>query len=214
MQIKKSRLLLVLSLLVLAALLALFASRRPASSDWASAPPELQAILWPGARDIGEFTELDQHGQPFGIDDLKGHWSLLYFGFLQCPDICPTTLQMLSRMRSLMVEAGQDAEIPRIIFVSVDPLNDTPERVAGYLAFFSEALIGLTGTPAQLEALAGSVGIHYSEFVGDDGVRSMEHTTSIIVVDPQGRAVAALPAPHKPQVMLQQFNALREFLGH
>lgn len=213
MQITKSRLLLVLSILVLAAVLALFAIQRPASSDWASAPPELQAILWPGARDIGEFTELDQNGQPFGIDDLKGHWSLLYFGFLQCPDICPTTLQMLSRMRSLMVEAGQDAQIPQIIFVSVDPLNDTPERVASYLAFFSEELIGLAGSPAQLEALARSVGIHYSEFIGDDGVRSMEHTTSVIVVDPQGRAVAALPAPHKPQVMLQQFNALREFLG-
>jgi protein SCO1 len=214
MQISKSRLFLVLSLVVLAGLLAAFAITRPASSDWASAPPEIQAILWPGARDIADFTELDQGGKPFGKDDLKGHWSLLYFGYLQCPDICPTTLRSLSAMRSLMAEGGQAGEIPRIVFVSVDPANDTPQRIASYLGFFSSELIGLSGEPSQLEKLARSLGIVYAENIEASGVRSMEHTTSIIVVDPQARAVAALPAPHQPRVMLQQFNALRDFLAH
>lgn len=213
MQISNSRLILVLSLVVLAGLLAAFAIRRPASSDWASAPPEIQAILWPGARDVADFTELDQRGQPFGKDDLKGRWSLLYFGFLQCPDICPTTLRSLSGMRSLMAESGPAGEIPRIIFVSVDPANDTPQRMASYLAFFSADLIGLAAEPSQLEKLARSLGIVYAENIEASGVRSMEHTTSIIVVDPQARAVAALPAPHQPAVMLQQFNALRDFLA-
>ena len=212
MQTRKSRLLLFVSLAILASLLAVFAIRQPASSDWASAPPEVQAILWPGARDIAEFSQLDQHGQAFARKDLEGHWNLLYFGYLQCPDICPTTLQSLSRMRALMVEAGQDAVIPRMIFVSVDPANDTPPRIASYLAFFNKELIGLSGSADQLEALTHSLGIGYAENVDAEGVRSMEHTSSIIVVDPRGQAVAALPAPHQPKVMLRQLNALRAFL--
>ena len=212
MQTRKSRLLLLLSLTILASLLAVFVIRQPASSDWASAAPEVQAILLPAARDIADFSLLDQHGQSFARTNFEGRWSLLYFGYLQCPDICPTTLQSLSRMRKLMIEAGQVTEIPRIVFISVDPANDTPERIARYLAFFDEELIGLSGSADQLEALTHSLGIVYAENVEANGVRSMEHTTSIIVVDPQGRAVAALPAPHQAQVMLHQLKALRAFL--
>jgi protein SCO1/2 len=209
----KSRLVLLVSLAILAGVLSFFAVRHSTSPEWASIPPEVQAILWPAARDIADFSQLDQRGRTFSKADLHGHWSLLYFGYLQCPDICPTTLRSLSQMRALMVEAAADADMPSIIFVSVDPSRDTPARIASYLAFFDEALIGLSGTPADLDALAGSIGIAHAENVEATGVRTMDHTTSVIVVDPQGRAVAALPAPHHAPEMLQQFNALRAFLA-
>ena len=207
-----SRNILLVSIAILAGILAMFALRHSSSPRQAAIPPEMQAILWPAPRAIADFRLLEQHGQPFSKSDLTGHWSLLYFGYLQCPDICPTTLQSLARMRALMLEAHADAEIPQIVFVSVDPSRDTPERIAGYLAFFDKALVGLSGPPAALDALADSIGIAYAENVEASGLRTMDHTTSIIVVDPQGRAVAALPAPHQPAVMLRQFDALRAFL--
>ncbi|MBL0163799.1 MAG: SCO family protein [Xanthomonadales bacterium] len=207
------RIALLSSLVLLAGIVILVAARRPSAPDWASATPELQAILWPAARDVADFGLLDQQGRTFRKDDLKGHWSLLYFGYLQCPDICPTTLQSLGRMRKLMVDAGQVAVIPQMIFVSVDPKNDTPDRIDAYLAFFDKQLIGLSGAADQLQLLADSLGIIYAEHVEPNGVRSMEHTTSVIVVDPQGHGVAALTGSHQPRVMLQQFNALRDFLA-
>src|SRR5690606_31460771 len=126
----RSRLVLALSLLVLAGILASFASRHGNSPDWAAMPPEVQGILWPAARDTADFSQFDQHGRAFSKSDLRGRWSLFYFGYLQCPDICPTTLRALGRMRALMGEAGADADIPGVVFVSVDPLHDTPERIA------------------------------------------------------------------------------------
>lgn len=212
MKANAPRIVLISSLVLLAGIIILFAARRSSAPDWASATPEVQAILWPGARDVADFKLLEQRRRVFGKNDLKGHWSLLYFGYLQCPDICPTTLQSLSRMRKMMADAGQAAEIPQMIFVSVDPKNDTPERIAAYLAFFDKALIGLSGDSDQLEHLADSLGIIYAEHVEPSGVRSMEHTTSVIVVDAQGRGVAALTGSHEPRVMLQQLNALKDFL--
>jgi protein SCO1/2 len=179
--------------------------------DWASAPPALQSILWPAARPIAEFHLTTQHQQPFANADLSGHWSLLYFGYLQCPDVCPTTLQSLRGVQKLLQGDGDHAT--RFVFVSVDQGNDTPERIGGYLNFFGDDLTGLSGNPSGLAALAGSLGVMYAENIDASGSRSMDHTTSIIVVDPQGRGVAALPGGQTPQAMFEQLRSLRQFLG-
>ena len=212
MKANATRIMLVSSLVLLAGIAILIAARRSSTPDFASASPEVQAILWPGSRNVADFSLLDQRGQEFGTENLKGRWSLLYFGYLQCPDICPTTLQSLGKLRKLMVEAGQEADIPQMVFISVDPKNDTPDRIGGYLAFFDKQLIGLSGAPDQLEHLANSLGIIYAEHIEPSGVRSMEHTTSVIVVDPQGRGVAALAGSHQPRVLLRQLDALKAFL--
>lgn len=207
------QILLVASLVLLAGILALLVLKRPATSDWASAPAEIQAMLWPGPRDVADFTLLDQHGAAFDTSRLRGHWSLLYFGYLQCPDVCPTTLQSLGRLRTLMAESGAAADIPQMIFVSVDPGNDTPQRIGPYLDFFDKELIGLSGDAGQLARLAASLGIIYGEHIEPNGVRSMEHTTSVIVVDAEGRGVAALAGSHQPRVLLRQFDALKAYLA-
>lgn len=179
--------------------------------DWSSAPPALQSILWPSPRPVAKFQLTTQHGQPFANAQLSGHWSLLYFGYLQCPDVCPTTLQSLRGLQNLLGETGDSST--RFVFVSVDPANDTPERIGSYLSFFGENLTGLSGSPSDLAALAGSLGVMYAENIDASGSRSMDHTTSIIVVDPQGRGVAGLPGGQTPQAMVEQMRALRGFLG-
>ena len=187
--------------------------RRGGDADWASAAPELQAVLWPLPREVAEFELRTQHGEAFGAAQLRGQWNLLYFGYLRCPDVCPTTLQSLHGLRELLVADEPAAAATRFVFVSVDPGNDTQERIGAYLDYFDPELVGVTGDPAQLARLAGSLGVMYAEHVDDLGVRSMDHTTSIIVVDPQGRGVAALAGPHQPRTMLEQFGQLRRHLG-
>lgn len=189
------------------------ARRRGSDTGWATAAPELQAILWPMPRAVADFELRAQHGEAFGAAQLRGQWTLLYFGYLQCPDVCPTTLQSLHGLRRLLVADEPAAAPTRFVFVSVDPGNDTQERIGAYLDYFDRELVGLTGEPAQLARLAASLGVMYAEHVDERGVRSMDHTTSIIVVDPRGRGVAALPGPHQPHRMREQFGQLRRHLG-
>lgn len=189
------------------------ARRRGSDPGWATAAPELQAILWPAPRPVDDFELRTQHGQAFGAAQLRGQWNFLYFGYLQCPDVCPTTMQSLHGLRQLLVAEDPQAAASRFVFVSVDPGNDTPGRIGAYLGYFDRELLGLSGDPAQLARLAASLGVMYAEHVDERGVRSMDHTTSIIVVDPQGRGVAALAGPHQPRQMLQQFGELRRHLA-
>lgn len=180
--------------------------------DWARAPAEVRSTLWPVARPVAEFKLLDQHGHPFAVDQLQGHWSLLYFGYLQCPDVCPTTLQALRGMQRLQA-AEPVARDARHVFVSVDPANDTPERIAAYLGYFGDGFTGVTGDPGELRKLTESLGVIHSEHVDETGVRSIDHTTAILVVDPQGRGVGALAEPHDPASMLQRLRALQGYLS-
>lgn len=182
------------------------------SNRWEQAPAEVQASLWPVARPVAGFTLLDQRGQSFVADDLRGHWSLMYFGYLQCPDVCPTTLQALRGVQRLQATepGGRDTHH---VFVSVDPANDSPERIAAYLGYFGDAFTGLTGDPGELQKLTDSLGVLHAVHVDEAGVRSIDHTTAIIVVDPEGNGVGALSAPHDPASMLQRLRALQVYLS-
>jgi len=180
--------------------------------DWGQVPAEVQTTLWPVARPVAEFTLTDQDGRPFAADHLHGHWSLLYFGYLQCPDVCPTTLQSLRGLQRLQATEAE-ARKTRHVFVSVDPANDTPERVAAYLGYFGAGFTGVTGDPDELRKLTDSLGVIHAEHVDAAGVRSIDHTTAILVVDPNARGVGALAEPHDPASMLQRLRALQDYLS-
>ena len=185
--------------------LALLACEKPAS---------FHSVDVTGIQGYGnDFRLIDHTGKARSMADFRGKTVLMFFGFAQCPDVCPTTLQSLHGLRELLVADEPAAAATRFVFVSVDPGNDTQERIGAYLDYFDRELVGLTGDPAQLARLAASLGVMYAEHVDERGVRSMDHTTSIIVVDPQGRGVAAMAGPHQPRRMLEQFGQLRRHLG-
>lgn len=207
------RMLLLAVFVALTIATAWWAFERHPAADWESAPPALQGVMWPVARPVADFELHDQHGQRFNANDLRGHWSLLYFGYLQCPDVCPTTLQSLHGLSELIASSGTEATLPQVVFITVDPEHDTAQRLASYLSYFDERFIGLSGDAARLALLAQSLGVMYAEYRDPNGVRSMDHTTSVLIVDPQGRAVAALPAPHQPAMMLHQWQQLRDYIG-
>jgi protein SCO1 len=181
------------------------------TGQWRSAPAEVQGILWPVAQPVAEFAMRTQHDQPFGSADLLGHWSFVSFGYLQCPDVCPTTLQTLAQFHRLLppTDAAGDEQF---VFVTVDPGNDGVERLGPYLAHFDGAFTGLVGDDAQLAGFARSLSAMYAERIDSRGVRSMDHTTSIIVIDPAGRVVGSLPMPADPERLVEQYRQLRAHL--
>jgi protein SCO1 len=178
---------------------------------WANAPPELRAILWPEPLPIADFQLLDQHERPFGPAQLQGRWTFLFFGYLQCPDVCPTAMQILRDYRKSLA-AAHPALAHQVVFVSVDPEYDRPAQIAAYLDFFDPEFVGLSGGPEALAALAGPLAIKYYEHFDDQGRRSIDHTSSIMIVDPEGRVLGAFPPPQRPAQMLAQFGALRRHL--
>ncbi|MFM8375225.1 MAG: SCO family protein, partial [Phenylobacterium sp.] len=116
----------------------------------------------PQAGPGGPFTLVDSTGRTFTQNDLKGRWNIIFFGFTFCPDVCPTTLDTLGRTLDLL---GRDRDKVRIVFVSVDPERDTPAKMAAYLdnPAFPKGVVGLTGTPEQVAAVARAYKVYYEK---------------------------------------------------
>ncbi len=180
---------------------------------WRRAPDEVRAVLWPEPRTLPDFTLTTQHGQRFGPAQLRGQWSFLFFGYLNCPDVCPVTLHALRAFRRLLQEHDSEAAGYRIVFVSVDPERDTAASIGPYLAHFDADFIGLSGAPEELRRLADALAVRYATVTDADGLVTIDHTSSVMVVDPQGRVVGALRPPHQPERMVASFIRLRDYLG-
>ncbi len=196
-------------------LAAFWASQRQTgpAGGWAAAPPEVRASLWPEPREIVARDLIDQHGRAFDPAVLHGRWSFVFFGYLQCPDVCPMTLLALRDLRRAMIARDPDATRHRFIFVTLDPEHDTPADIASYLGFYDEDFIGLSGSMEAIDALGRSLMVMRIETTNEDGLRELSHTSSVMVLGPDGRAVGALSAPHNPQNMLERFDRLRRWLG-
>jgi protein SCO1/2 len=151
-------------------------------------------FITPG-RELPDFSLIDQQGRVFGPADLRGHWSLLFFGYTNCPDLCPTTLTTLAAMQKRLREAKASV-LPRVIFVSVDAKRDTPAQMAKYVPYFDPAFIGLTA-PDQpaIEAVANRLGVGVIIRPASDGNYTVDHTGAIFVVNPDGRLTAILSGP-------------------
>lgn len=150
--------------------------------------PSIATVL-PEPRPLPAVELTDTAGRKFATADLAGDYTLLFFGFTNCPDICPITLQVLADV-SRALQARQPAFVPRIAFVSVDPRRDTPAVIEAYLGHFDAAMIGLTAPEETLAPLLNdlAVTVHKTEV---DGERyNVVHNGTIYVLDPQGRWIA------------------------
>lgn len=142
------------------------------------------------ARIGGPFQLVDQNGRPVDETMLEDKWSLVFFGFTYCPDYCPTTLQMLDATKQRLGDAAEDVQI---VFITVDPERDTPQALNDYLSTegFPEGVIGLTGTPEQVDAAAKAYGAPYQK-VGEGEGYTMNHGLTIYLIGPDGKFRAPL----------------------
>ncbi len=168
-------------------------------------PPEslISATLVNDTQALPGFS-LVRTGSPLTNTDLQGHWTLMFFGYTYCPDICPTSLATVKEMRSHLRAAG--IAPPEVIFVSVDPGRDTPERMLAFVGFFDPAFIGAAGDDAALAPLVKNLGVHYERVNGPDKDHyTMDHTAAIYLIDPQSRLKAVFSWPHDPAVMAADY---------
>jgi protein SCO1/2 len=145
----------------------------------------------PRPRAIADFDFTDQGGRPFTRASLEGHWTLLFTGFTHCPDVCPTTLELMAQLRRQL--ARDDLEF---LFVSVDPERDTPEAIARYLAHFDPALVGATGTREETERFTAGLGLAQVRNPGVGDEYSVDHSTALVLIDPEARLAGYFQAPH------------------
>jgi protein SCO1/2 len=135
----------------------------------------------------GPFKLIDQNGKAVSDQDLKGRPFLVFFGFIHCPDVCPTTLFDVSEMLRAL---GPDADRTRALFITVDPERDTPAVMKDYLSSFDPHLSGLTGDPAAIATVAKAYRVYYKKVPLDGGEYTMDHTAIVYLMDKDGRFVS------------------------
>ena len=170
---------------------------------WRQSEPE-QVSSTPLGSISGPFTLTGTDGKPFASSRLNGKPAAIFFGFTHCPDVCPTTLARLARLRR---ELGQGDDALAIVFVSVDPERDTPAEVGNYMKLYDTPVVGLTGTPAQIEQVKKQFGV-YSRKVEQPGGYSVDHTASVILLDKNGQFVATLSPEEGDQVALDKLKRI------
>lgn len=179
-------------LLAGAAALGVFAAQR---LDRAPAAPGV-VTLFTAPRPLPTLSLIDQYGNPVTEQWLAGRWNVLFFGFTHCPDVCPMTLGVLRQAAKSNADLAP-ARQPRMVFVSVDPGRDTPEKIRSYVEFFGEDFAGLTGSADQIAAFAAASGVAYGFSEPDEnGNYTVDHTGALFVVNPDAELVGVFTSPH------------------
>ena len=173
--------------------------------------PSQEITVFPDPKPLKSFALTDHRHQAFNLSRLEGKWSFLFFGFTHCPDICPTTLAVLSRARSNIVKYTAAAEDIQFVFVSVDPNRDTAAKLKQYVDYFDTNFLGVTGEDAQIGKLATQLSAAYrvSLIPGMDNY-PIYHTTAVFLLDPHARYHAVFLPPHDAEAICRRFKVVQE----
>jgi protein SCO1/2 len=173
-------------------------------------PATLKAVrLFPSPRAIPGFALEQSDGTPLTPEELQGHWTVVFLGFTHCPDVCPTTLSELAQSQAVW-ETLPEAVRPRVLFVSVDPARDTPAKTGEYAAYFHEATLAATAPEPALGRFAAGLGLVYMKVATTDGDYTMDHSSALVVIDPQGRQAGLIRPPLVPADIAADLATLTE----
>ena len=201
--------LLSLSLLVVVIALSFWNSRAPSVSP----PQELFGVLRPEPKPLTSFKLIDQNRTPFNKERLLDKWTFLFFGYTYCPDICPSTLSVLSMVYNELDEGTGEKGETQVLFVSVDPERDTPEKLSGYMAYFNKEYIAVTGEKSDIDSFAQQNGARYIlEQETSPGEYLVSHTSAIFLIGPQARLVATFSQPHDAATILEQYRKISSYM--
>lgn len=158
-------------------------------------------------RRFSGFALTDQNGQPFTQERLAGTWSLLFFGYTFCPDICPITLATIRQFEQLLADTEAEGRV-QVAMISVDPQRDTPEKLKNYMAFFDEDYIGATGAYIDIFNLARQLNVAFGYQPQENGEYLVNHSGEIILINPEGHFHGFFKMPHDPEKMAQTFRSV------
>jgi len=153
----------------------------------------------------GPFRLVDQNGKTVTDADLKGKWSLVYFGYTHCPDACPTALNDIA---VALDELGPKRAEVRPVFITVDPERDTPAVLKSYVTAFDAPILALTGTAEEVAQAAKGYRVYYAKHPEAGGDYSMDHSSVIYVMDPQGRFTASFTHESSPEEIAERLKKL------
>ncbi|HIJ22907.1 MAG: SCO family protein [Gammaproteobacteria bacterium] len=191
-------------------------------------PPTEGAIILPESRKVPQFELLHHGSSGFTNTDLKGKWSFFFYGYTHCPDVCPTELFNLAEMLRQLETAGvAEAELPQVVFVSVDPQRDLPEGIQRYVEFYHPRFKGVTAEQGRVDQLARSMGAIYEKVyymggkalvIGQDetipdalkDTYLVNHSATIFLLNPEGELHAIFTTPHMPDAMVRDLKVIQQ----
>ena len=197
-----------------------------------NAKDQITATVLPQPKPVASFTLEDKQGQTFSEQNLRGHWTLLFFGFTRCPAICPPSMTALKQAYAIIESKHQT--LPQVVFISVDPDRDTPSQIKSYVTSFNKHFLGFTGSKEQLDKLTSSLGILYMKVDpkgtpnSNDGNLStanssnstatgkdytIDHSGTILLVDPKGKLTAIFTMPHVAKMMASDYIQIVDHTG-
>ena len=187
-----------------------FFVRRPTGTAPGAERPE--GLLWPQARLLPEVELVSGGGRPFRTRDFRGAWSLVFFGYTSCPDICPMTLAHLNQVHRRL-EGDPRFSTLQTVFVSVDPERDSLQRLREYVEHFNEDFIGLTGKSGQIRLLTQALGAAYVIEEQDvNGDYLIHHSATLFLISPGAELAGVLTAPHEAAVLAERLRSMFDFM--
>ena len=160
---------------------------------------------------LREFVLTDQNSSVFDLARLKGNWSFLFFGYTHCPDICPSTLASLSKLREQLTKGVNGSKNIQFSFISVDPKRDTAAILKQYTGYFDPSIIGITGSELELRNLTGQLGALFEvEPAPDKESYQVYHTSALFLINPQGQYAALLTPPFDISTISRRFSVLKK----
>lgn len=158
------------------------------------------ATLLQPPRTLPDFVLTDQDGQPFTRHSLDGRWSLWFAGFAACPDVCPTTLTLLSKVQRGL---GEQAASLQVVFFSVDPERDSPPRIKQYLQYFDPQFVGVTAPEPELSRVTQAMGIAHVKVPGEAGGYTVDHSAALMLLNPRGEIAAYFLPPLDLEILIR-----------
>ncbi len=193
----------------------------------AEKPVTEMATVLPQGKKIADYQLTNYGEKDFSNDSTREQWSLFFFGYTRCPDVCPTELYMLAELiRRIEQNPLLVAQAPQVVFVSVNPQQDKPEALRDYVRFYHPSILGVTGKQSDVDRLSRAMGAFHERvyhqngrvvaFDAEDEVPEglensylVNHSATIFLVNPEGDLHAVFSAPHDPDVMLRDLAAIQ-----
>ena len=167
----------------------------------------------PQARVLPDFNLVDTQGQATSPASLRGHPTLVFFGFTHCPDVCPTTLALLANVQKQAVQQHPAMAGIKVALISVDPERDTPEQLGSYIASFRGDLIGLTGSASEIVKATSAFGVAAARVDLGGGNYTMDHSAAVFALDSQARIVAVFTPPLSAAALTRDLARLAPVLN-
>ena len=164
------------------------------------------AIVLNTPRKFSDFDLIDHRGDAFTLERLKGQWSMIFFGFTNCPDVCPTTLATLNETYSKLKDS--EKENLQVIMVSLDPERDTVDKLDQYMPYFNAEFVGVTGNKHFIKRFTTEINIAYNQVPLGGEDYTVDHSSQIVLVNPNGHYHGFFKSPHSAIMLRKTWRSI------